>query len=135
MPWDINNETVTVDSTSSLEVAGNTWQAQVEKFPLVQVDFVNSAITNSRTLTLTAEWSLDGEDWNTLGTILNAVAPGTGDAFVDTSIFSSKPAGAKYFRVKALASGPITSGQVMINTMTYAWWIEDSENSSGARSI
>jgi len=134
MPWDIPK----TDELISVQFKGNgardygfTYRTEVEKFPLAYYEFARTG--GSLTYSIGWEYSVDNENWVDLFEV-SGVSAATGIA--DLSQVSGKPSGAKYFRAYFSPDGNMGGGDgVQTLEVRHAWWVDDIENSSGARVI
>jgi len=134
MPWDIpkTNETIAVQfKGSGGRDYGPTYRTEVEKFPLAYYEFSRTA--GSLTYSLGWQYSVDNENWVDLFEV-SGVSNVIG--VTDLSQVSAKPSGAKYFRGYFSPDGAM-GGADSIQTLElrHAWWVDDIENSSGAKVI
>ena len=137
MPWDIpkTDETIAVQfKGSGTRDYGPTYRTEVEKFPLAYYEFDRTAGT--LTYSIGWEYSVDNENWVYLFEVsgLDGVTDRSG--IVDLSQVSAKPSGAKYFRAYFSPDGAMGGGDtVQTVELRHAWWVDDIENSSGAKVI
>lgn len=130
MPWDIQTDSISLAATDDSKTIGKTFRTEVEKFPLAYRSLTE---TGSTTYTVGFEYSMDNENWTALQSTASLVSGST--SFNDLSDETNKPAGAGYFRSFITPSAILGLGESATVSLTFAWWVEDIENSSGARVI
>ena len=134
MPWDIPK----TDESIFIQFKGNgtrdygpTYRTEVEKFPLAYYEFTRTA--GSLTYSIGWQYSVDNENWVDLFEV-SGVSNVIG--VTDLRQVSEKPSGAKYFRGYFSPDGAMGGGDgVQLLELRHAWWVDDIENSSGAKVI
>lgn len=136
MPWDKPAFSTAISFTvgDSSKKIGTTFRCEVEKFPIAYFDLTEIPTGATPTYTVGWEYSLDGENWELL---YQAAGQNNGDSdIIDLSSEpSSKPSGAPYLRTFATPSVAVGGGQSGDVVFKHAWWVQDIENSSGARVV
>lgn len=130
MAWDIQTETISLAASAAGKNIGNTYRTEVEKFPLVYYALTE---TGAPTYTVGFEWSVDGVNWTTLQSTGSLTTGAT--RYNDLSDEASQPSGAKYIRTYVTPSATLSIGESASVEMVLSWWIDDVENSSGARIV
>tara|TARA_Y100000004_G_C8833716_1_gene377318 strand:+ start:145 stop:537 length:393 start_codon:yes stop_codon:yes gene_type:complete len=130
MPWETQTDSISLAASEVNKKVGKTFRTEVEKFPIAYRSLVEAG---AKTYTIGFEYSMDNENWSALQSTGSLTTGSV--SFNDLSDESSKPTGAAYFRSFMTPSATLSIGESAVANFTFAWWVDDSNVSSGARSI
>lgn len=126
MPWDKPfRTTISFAVNDSAKKTSTGFKTEVKKFPLVYYSVVETPTNAAASFTVGWEYSVDGENWETL---FSVASQNSGDsAIVDLSTVANKPDGAPYLRLFATPSQAIGPGQSSDVVTDYSWWIDEGQ--------